>query len=210
MKHTLLLTALLASGMCSQSAFADEWVKPVPEATQFQYEDTLYLYNVGAKGFFSDEGGAYDTQATIKDRGIKMYLQKYINPELTPPDSVWDGKTLVFWDYSTKHKKWCNLFINDMDQLYVDRGTQVNWFFQLEDRGDNKYRLYGADVNPTMNHATWPNTYLGADLTDPEKAYILKPMLDIVDGANIENYHVDWIFVSPEEYERRMKGKKDN
>ena len=90
MKHTLLLTALLASGMCSQSAFADEWVKPVPEATQFQYEDTLYLYNVGAKGFFSDEGGAYDTQATIKDRGIKMYLQKYINPELTPPDSVWD------------------------------------------------------------------------------------------------------------------------
>lgn len=202
MKHTLLLTALLASGMCSQSAFADEWVKPVPEATQFQYEDTLYLYNVGAKGFFSDEGGAYDTQATIKDRGIKMYLQKYINPELTPPDSVWDGKTLVFWDYSTKHKKWCNLFINDMDQLYVDRGTQVNWFFQLEDRGDNKYRLYGADVNPTMNHATWPNTYLGADLTDPEKAYILKPMLDIVDGANIENYHVDWIFVSPEEYER--------
>lgn len=202
MKHTLLLTALLASGMCSQSAFADEWVKPVPEATQFQYEDTLYLYNVGAKGFFSDEGGAYDTQATIKDRGIKMYLQKYINPELTPPDSVWDGKTLVFWDYSTKHKKWCNLFINDMDQLYVDRASQVNWFFQLEDRGDNKYRLYGADVNPTMNHATWPNTYLGADLTDPEKAYILKPMLDIVDGANIENYHVDWIFVSPEEYER--------
>lgn len=27
-------------------------------------------------------------------------------------------------------------------------------------------------------------------------------MLDIVDGANVENYHVDWIFVSPEEYER--------
>lgn len=206
MKHTLLLTALMAGGLCSQSAFADEWVKPVPEATQFQYEDTLYMYNKGAKGFFSDEGGAYDTQAMVTDKGIKMYIQKYIAPTLTPPDSVWDGKTLVIWDYATKHKKWCNLFINDMDQLYVDRGSQVNWFFQLEDRGDNTYRLYGADVNPTMNHETWPDTYLGVDLTDPAKANVLKPMLDIVSGENRENYAVDWYFVSPEEYEKVQKG----
>ena len=95
MKHTLLLTALLASGMCSQIASADEWVKPVPEATQFQYEDTLYMYNLGAKYFFSDEGGAYGTQATLKDRGTRLFMQQYINPELTPPDSVWDGKTLI-------------------------------------------------------------------------------------------------------------------
>ncbi len=202
MKHTLLLTALLASGMCSQIASADEWVKPVPEATQFQYEDTLYMYNLGAKYFFSDEGGAYGTQATLKDRGTRLFMQQYINPELTPPDSVWDGKTLIVWDYCNQYSEWRNLYINDGSQLYVDRQSQPNWFFQLEDMGDNVYRLYGADVNPTYNHAEWPDTYIGADLTDPATAYVLRPILDIVNGVNKENYYVDWIFVTPEEYER--------
>lgn len=201
MKHTLLLTALLASGICPQDIFADEWVKPVPESTQFQYGDTLYMWNIGAKGFLSDDGGAYGTQAMIADKGMKMYIEKYIDPSLTPPDSVWDGKTLVINDYSNQHNKWCQLFINDMSVCYVDRNGQPNWFFELEDKGDGIYRIYGADINPTMNHATWPDTYMGADLTNPDDR-ALKPMLDIVNGANIENYCVDWFFVSQEEYEK--------
>ena len=199
MKHALFLTALLVGGICSQSAYADEWVKPVPEATQFQYEDTLYLYNVGAKGFFSDEGGAYDTQAMVTDKGIKMYVQKYIDPTLTPPDSVWDGSTLVIWDYATKHQGWYNLFINDTEVLYVDRASQLNWFFELEDRGDNIWRIYGGEKNPSLSQKEWGG-YLGVDLTGSE-SNVLKPFLNPDDVANADDYGVDWYFVSPEEYE---------
>lgn len=200
MKHTLFLMAMLGAGVCSQGAYADEWVKPVPQATEMQYEDTLYLWNVGAKGFFSDKGGAYGTQAVLADEGIKLYLQKYIDPVLTQPDSVWDGKTLVIYNYSTKHQKWCNLYINNASQMYVDRANQPNWFWQIEDRGNNVYRLFGADKNPSLNQIVWPDTYMGYDLTNPE-SIVLSPMLDIVNGSNVANYCVDWIFVSPEEYE---------
>lgn len=201
MKHTLFLMAMLGAGVCSQEAYADDWVKPVPQATEMQYEDTLYLWNVGAKGFFSDKGGAYGTQAVLADEGIKLYLQKYIDPALTPPDSVWDGKTLVIYNYSTKLQGWANLYINNGNNIYVDHTNQPNWFWQVEERGDNVYRLFGADMNPTFNQLVWPDTYMGYDSTNIE-SIALSPLLDIANGENKENYCVDWIFVSPEEYER--------
>lgn len=194
-----LLAVFMTVGAYSSHLRADEWVKPVPAAAEFQYEDTLYLYNLGAKGYYSDEGGYWGTQATLSDNGIKVYLQQYIDSYLTPPDSVWDGKTLVFFNYSTKHKKWVNLFIDSANSMYIDHTTQPNWFWQMDEQGDNVYRIYGAERNPSLGIAVYPDSYMGYDLNTPSDKG-LKPLLDITSGELAEKYCVDWIFVTPEEY----------
>ena len=162
----------------SVAAFA-QWTRPVPASTtsfEVSTDDEYhyyYLYNKDAQAFFS-EGNAWGTQASIGAPALKVYFSKYL------VDDAWDGKTYLINDSSLTKKRWMKLFINSETQMYVDLGTQTNYMFEIEDQGNNVYRIVGADVNPDFSKSSYPSCYIGFDQYDGA-AYNgpISPLLDV-------------------------------
>ena len=143
MKKSLLIIATLISAV---SVFADEWQQPKYSGS-FQPltpGDTVYIYNTEA-GMFLTEGNDWGTHASVGTTGLKCVVNKHIEDE-----AEWDGKTYTIADSSVVKSAWKNLFIN-AEGLYVDRSSQADYFFSFVDLGNNKYNIYGADINPVYN-----------------------------------------------------------
>ena len=137
---------LIATLLCSTCAFAQGWVKPVPEACELQLtEDTsnpsiYYLYNKDAAAFFN-RGNDWGTRSSYADTGIPVYV--------TPDDSeAWDGKTLFIWNLDPNENVWKQLFIDAEAFSYVDWNGQGNHYWEIEKRADNIYRIFGGEKNP--------------------------------------------------------------
>ena len=196
-KKLLLLCSTL---LMSVAAFA-QWTRPVPASTtsfEVSTDDEYhyyYLYNKDAQAFFT-EGNAWGTQASIGAPALKVYFSKYL------VDDAWDGKTYLINDSSLTKKRWMKLFINSETQMYVDLGTQTNYMFEIEDQGNNVYRIVGADVNPDFSKSSYPSCYIGFDQYDGA-AYNgpISPLLDVNDVVAGHQYQVDWQLVAPEVYE---------
>lgn len=212
MKKNLLFAALLMGGCLSASA---QWTFPEPVTQGFSIEegaestDTLYLYNVGAHAYFM-EGNSWGTQASLSSWGLKVYFQKYLD---LPEDSeegaekVWDGKTYLIYDFSLAKNAWKNLFIDSATALFVDLGSQANYYFSVLDNGNGTFRIFGADKNPAFNPTEYPNSFLGAEMTTDFEGNvtvsdIINPVLDpdvATPGTN--EFYIDWAFVNKENYE---------
>ena len=215
MKQKLLFAALLMGSCLSASA---QWSFPEPVTQGFSIAegavstDTLYLYNTGAKAYFM-EGNDWGTRASISTWGLKVYFQKFYD---APEDSeegteaVWDGKTYLIFDYSLAKNAWKNLFIDSETALYVDLGSQANYYFSVQDNGNGTFRIYGADKNPKFNPTGYPNSFLGVEMTTDFEGKttvsdIINPVLDpdvATPGTN--EFYIDWAFVTKENYEAQQ------
>lgn len=203
MKKTLLTLATLFVG--SIATYADGWTVPVPEiveepviAETISDEATFYyLYNVKAGAFYT-EGNDYGTRASYsKEDGLKMYMSKFVDDQ--EEDPVWDGNTLLFNDYSIKKNGWNKAFIDNENAIYVDLGSQPNYYWQIKEVSKGTFRFYGADINPTYNHsADFADCYMGIDLS--EQKTLIFPLL-WEDNPNAADYCLDWQFVSEEAME---------
>ncbi|MBQ9665458.1 MAG: hypothetical protein IJV33_03180 [Bacteroidaceae bacterium] len=197
MKKSLLL---LATMLCSAVGFA-QWTKPVPahvDTWQYSAENdttVYYLYNKDAGAFFT-EGNAWGTQASIGGTGLKVAISKYI-----AEGAEWDGKTVLINDFSIAKGAWRLLFIDSESQSYVDLGSQTNYFWEIESKGDGVYRIKGADINPNYNSATYGmssgNAYWGMSYLNDEKTTAITPLIDPGEDNTAQ---VDWYFISEDAY----------
>lgn len=189
----LLLTANIAS------AAIVEREKPVfsPNPVEVKTDGTyMYMYNVGAKQFFR---GANDwqTRASVGNEGYKVFFQ----PNLV--DDAWDGSTVYFWNYVETQNTDQNVFFDNAEgYCYVDRASQPNYYWKLEKNADNDYyRLSMAECNES--YADWyiTGTYFGWDAAlDNGTNTRLWAFLD----PTIETNHVDWAFISEEDYQAHL------
>ena len=209
--NTCAIVLLLMGNLFAQ------WPYPEPATTGFLIAedalstDTMYLYNVGAKAYFT-EGNSWGTQASMGDTGLKVFVNKYINENLTGEDSVWDGRTYLIYDFSLYKNQWKNLFIDSETEMYVDHGSQgvYCWHFQIKDNGNGTFKIYAAD-DSKYSHANYPGTYIGVvEYADGTVANTVSPLLnpDEMGNTRYAAYHTDWAFVSKADYEAHQKKLK--
>ena len=198
MKRNLLLLASLFVGI---TAFA-QWEKPTVKGAEMKFSseevgDTTeyYLYNEDACAFFT-EGNAWGTQAsyTSENTGLKVMFTKDI------VDGEWDGKTFFINDFSLNKNSWKVLFIDTDQAMFVDHGTQPNYYWECVQNGD-AYRFFGAAKNPTFNYVDYEESYMGIDLSNASN--VLFPFLDMVSEPEFaaENYLIDWKLVPVDDAE---------
>lgn len=198
LKHYFLaLSALLSISHVSAAIVErekpDPSVNPIDAKTDGTY---MYMYNVGAGQFFCG-GNEWKTRASIGTEGYKMYFKQYT------VDGAWDGKTVELWDFAPSNSYEKALFIdNEAGVCWVDRAGQPNYLWNLTKNPDNGYyRLSMAAANP--DYSTWyetdkPGTYFGWDAalnngTNTRLWAFLDP--------TVETNHVDWAFISEEDYQ---------
>lgn len=195
-KKLLLLCSTL---LLSVAAFAQNWEKPVPTSREelkvsVLNEDTTiyYLYNRDAQAFYT-EGNAWGTQASIGSTGLKVFFTQNT-----------DGSYL-FNDYPNTKGKWMLLFFDNESAMYVDRGSQPNYFWDIvPGDGEKTYRFRGAPANPSYNDNTYPNCFMGYYLSPDNSSTALTGHLDMTELDILdegEAYCVDWWLLSPEAYD---------
>ena len=200
-------------GLTSLSASAevelDERPMPTPEVispnpVKFEADKHYILFNTGKEEFFS-QGGAWGTKASScpeQQFANQMYLSPYI-----PSGGAWDGKTYIFKIYSTVRSNnygWHECFFDSEVAMFVDRGSQANLYWEIEDMGSNVYRLKAADANPDIHsdglYVGCPtDAYADADNVDASREY--GTVLPISPKTS-EN--VDWVFYSTAELDAAM------
>lgn len=207
MKITKLLVLgamLLMGNMVAMAADFTERTAPTVadvKATpvNFEAEHQYLLYNTGAKLFFS-QGNAWGTKASghgEQAQALRMYFTKYV-----PTDGEWDGKTYIFKIYSSIRNttySWHECFFDSQTAMFVDRASQANLYWEVEQVGDKVYRLKAAQANPDFKSDG--TQFVGRDETvaqddanlsdvyDNANAYPLSPMLTEGEGK-----HIDWVF----------------
>ena len=199
-----VLGALLLMG---NSVMAADWnVRTAPtvsdvkaEAVDFEADHEYLLYNTGAKVFFS-QGNSWGTRASgdaHQEHALRMYFTQHV-----PADGAWDGKTYIFKIYSSirsTNYAWRECFFDSDVAMFVDRGSQTNLYWEIQDMGGKVYRLKAAEANPNFKsdgtqyvgydvNSTHDTTNLSDDIYDPE-ANPLSPMLTEGEGNS-----VDWVF----------------
>jgi len=139
----------LAMALCAVAMFA--WQKPAITAGQWLQMvpgDTVYIFNTQSQLFLT-EGNEWGTHASVGEEGLLFTVEKYV-----AEGAEWDNKTYLIKDYSLAKASWQTMFIdNDLGDIYVDLGSQANYFWELEVVNDKMFRFFGADVNPNWNHA---------------------------------------------------------
>lgn len=192
-KKLLLLGAVVLTSMAS---FAQGWVAPTYTPQEFvtstEGSDTtfFYLYNVEAKAFFT-AANDWQTRASLGTPPQRFYFTENA-----------DGSYLMHNWVLRDNMGWKLLFIDSETSMFVDRGNQADYFWSFDFLEGNVMRIYGADVNPTYNQEGYGYTsYMGFDSYEGLEVRVLTPFLDIEDVIEDHEYMVDWILVSPEEYD---------
>lgn len=193
MKQKLLL--LGASALASTGAFAQI---TLPQPTNFidlkisEGTDTafFYLYSKDAQKFYTAVD-PYQTRGGVGATGIKCYITKFLEEET----GEWDGYSYLLNDYVPKLSAWKVAFLEDSTQIYVDHASQPDYLWSIKDNGDKTYKIYGSAANDTYNPNTYPNHYLGLDVTS--SAANVQLTTELPEG---EGHYTDWSLVSVEDY----------
>ena len=150
-------------------------------AAQFVVGNCYVIYNVGAQSYFG-EGNAWGTQASVSETPL---LVRFTLPE----GKTIEDAALLFNDYPNTKNAWKLVFFDSADAMFVDRGTQANYFWQVvAGNGANTYRLQASPANPTLNPTNNPG-FVGLDVTTNETNTALSPFLAEGDG-----HYIDWQF----------------
>ena len=194
----LVLSALCLFETNAWAVDADVWTKPEVTATVgFEASEStstyFYLYNVGAKKFFT-EGNAWGTQASVGSTGLKVAF-------------VLNDYYYLFNDFSLAKNAWKQTFFDTETAMYVDHNGQANYYWGVEENGST-FRLFAHEENPgweaTTNEETGEVTehpgfregmYVGLDLSKNADNTALSPYLDEAEG-----HYIDWALVTEEVY----------
>lgn len=158
----LVLSVLSLFGLGAQAVELIERTAPEAPATTtvdvasldktpatFVVGNYYVIFNKGAQQYFG-EGNAWGTQASLSD-----------TPNLArftlPAGKTLEDATLLFNDYSAAKGAWKLVFFDSATAMFVDRGSQANYYWQIVEGGEpNTYRLQASPSNPTLNPTNNP------------------------------------------------------
>ena len=158
----LVLSVLSLFGLGAQAVELIERTAPEAPATTtvdvasldktpatFVVGNYYVIFNKGAQQYFG-EGNAWGTQASLSD-----------TPNLArftlPAGKTLEDATLLFNDYSAAKGAWKLVFFDSATAMFVDRGSQANYYWQIVAGGEpNTYRLQASPSNPTLNPTNNP------------------------------------------------------
>ena len=182
MKTRRLFSSLLFAGLLPLSALATivdgERQKPTFPTQGFVADQEVYMLNVGS-GLFFTQGNAWGTQASV---GSDPRLVKF------QTNSASDY-TMLCYNMNTS---WRNVFFDSETALFVDRNSQANYFFAVEDNG-NTFRISTSQNNPTFVDYYGAGLYVG--LMKNSSSTALSPFVEA------DEAYVDWTFVTKEDYD---------
>ena len=198
----LVLSALTFMGLSANAANLVERTEPLePDfgpggltvdnfaatAADFVIGDCYVLYNVGSQAFFG-EGNAWGTQASISTETPLMVRFT------VPAGMTLEDNALLFNDYANSKTAWKLVFFDSATSMFVDLGSQANYYWQVVAAGDKTYRLQASPKNPTYTPENNPG-FVGLDVTENPDNTALSPFLDEADG-----HYIDWQFFAVPEW----------
>lgn len=153
----LVLSALWLFGLGASAQYEqrEEPTSPVTKYTaddvaaldktpqEFVVGDYYVLYNKDAGKYFT-EGNAWGTQASA---GATPLLVRFTLPD----GKKLEDAALLFNDYAVSKDSWKLVFFDSETAMFVDRGSQANYFWQVVPAGDKTYRLQASPANPSLN-----------------------------------------------------------
>lgn len=205
----LVLSALWLIGLSASAADLIERTAPTvadvtPTPVAFEANHQYLLYNTGAQMFFS-QGNAWGTRASghaDQSQALRVKFVEYV-PE---GDVTLEEATYIFKINSSVRNtnySWHECFFDNESAMFVDRGSQANYYWAIDNMGNNVYRLKAAKANPSLQSDG--TTFVGrndqveqdasnlSDVYDNANAYPLSPFLT-AEGEGSELNHVDWVF----------------
>ena len=192
----LVLSVLSLFGLGAQAVELIERTAPEAPATTtvdvasldktpatFVVGNYYVIFNKGAQQYFG-EGNAWGTQASLSD-----------TPNLArftlPAGKTLEDATLLFNDYSPVKGAWKLVFFDSATAMFVDRGSQANYFWQVvAGDGANTYRLQASPSNPALNPTNNPG-FVGV-AADAAAGSALSPFL--------ASGWIDWEFYTVPEW----------
>ena len=192
-KNLLFLGAMLLIGGTASAAIVDGVrQKPVPEKAAFNYGDTLYMYNVGAKMFWGG-GNDWNTRASVVEEGVQVvFIKELVNGE-------WDGKTSTLRNWCVQHSRWDNVFVSGADgTMWVDNSSDPNHFWNLVAQSNEVYRLQVSDMNTGFPGDG--TTFVGHNET-LDNGSNTRTWAFLTPG---EGMNIDWYFVNQTSFDAYM------
>lgn len=210
MKKTLLfLASMLVGATAFAQSFTAEWPRPAaPEFTQITPEDTCYLWNVEAGGFYTNyrgdapsyPGPYYGTRASVCDTvGAKVVFTQ-TNPDTSKDESTNfadEPNAYLLVSYVTKFNEFRCTFFAGWNGVWTDNNSEANRYWKIVPNGNYFKILPEAELNSTSTSST---AYLGLRETDADKVvFLYDTETEGAIGAE-EGFYSDWAAVSKEAY----------
>ena len=162
--------------------------KPSYQTTGFAVDTEAYLYNVGAGQFFT-QGNNWATQASIGDEPRLVSFASNSASDYTLECYCWRNSDQQGGYMAAG---WRNVFFDSETALFVDRGSQSNYYFSVENNGGT-FRIYTSINNPTFGDYAGAGLYVG--LLKNSNSTVLSPFVDE------DEAYVDWALVSEADYD---------
>lgn len=208
-KALLFLASMLVGATAFAQSFTAEWPRPAaPEFTQITPEDTCYLWNVEAGGFYTNyrgdapsyPGPYYGTRASVCDTvGAKVVFTQ-TNPDTSKDESTNfadEPNAYLLVSYVTKFNEFRCTFFAGWNGIWTDNNSEANRYWKIVPNGNYFKILPEAELNSTSTSAT---AYLGLRETDADKVvFLYDTETEGAIGAE-EGFYSDWAAVSKEAY----------
>lgn len=178
----------VASALVSSASFAQDWEAPEsPQFGKLTLNDTVYLYNVDAKGFFLG-ANSWETQASIDPKkGWRC---------LIAPVEGKDGIVTIMDSVECRGINSYKYFWATATEIYTDYNNQdasIEWKF--EEIGENLYKLF---VNGLDVFNGWP---LGINLTSDNQTVLQFNNPDYNEDNLESDQYNRWTIVSKASYD---------
>lgn len=157
--------------------------KPDYQTSSFAANQEVYMLNVGSGQFFT-QGNTWGTQASVGAEGLKVKFA---------PNGDYDYTMLCYCYKWNEGDAWRNVFFDSETELYVDRKSQPNYFFAVEENQNGTFRISTSNKNPTFGDYAGGGLYMGLKKNSGNTA--LFPFVDA------DEAYVDWVFITIEEFE---------
>lgn len=166
------------------------WKRPELVSSYFTAGQICYLYNVGAKRFYT-EGNSYGTQASVGEEGLKVKF-------------VQSGDVYKLTNYSLAKGSWRTMFVSTNGAMFVDGESVTECWWKVVDNGDGTFKLMMAAPNSTYNQEKYPGAMMGLDLFEGEYRTSLAAMLFDSEEPGEGLYLTDWAVATADAYSQYL------
>ena len=218
-KVLLMSTAMLAALSASAQNFTAEW-KPADPLTQFKTfaaEDTVYLYNVKSRGFYTAHPNTasptWGTRAMANDTLGQKVVFTRTNPGGADDADTWasDGcldNTYLLVSWVPKFSEFRCTFADGWNGIWTDNNTNLSRYFNVVPAEDGAFKIEGNTLMNGSETYTYEGKYLGVA---PSKGDNLIYLHDTeTEGALTEEdeFYDEWKAVDPAVYETYIAASK--
>ena len=190
MKRLLSILALACLlPFTAQATIVDgERQKPTYLTQGFVTDRDVYMINVGT-GLFFTQANDWMTCASVGSQPRKVRFEVNSASDYVMLCYCWRGSEDPGGYMSAG---WRNVFFDSETQLFVDRASQANYFFAVEQNGET-FRLSTSSGNPTYGDYYGAGLYVG--LLKNSSSTALSPFVDE------DEAYVDWAIVTTEAFD---------